>query len=84
MGLNCYEEIMRVMLMFIESHNVGKQVGFGYERKEYERWIQHGKDLDYNSRSDFERDHPHLWGIACFIDNVSNFFNPLKRFFGYA
>ena len=83
MGLQSYEEIMNIMLMFVEAHNAGKKVGIGVDRKEYEMWKSHQAAIDEYDRSEFQRNHPIILRVAEIWKSVSDRVRKIIAFLDY-
>ena len=81
LGLRCYEEIMTIMLMFIDMHNCGKKVGVGVPRSEYELWKSHQRDIDEYDRSNFQRNHPYAMIYAECYSVVISKIKSIIRFY---
>jgi len=81
LGLQCYEEIMKVLIFFLETHNKGKLIGMGASRKSYEKWRSHQKNIDEQDRSDFQRQHPYMLKMIPYFDSSGSLFDRVIAFF---
>ncbi len=84
LGLPHYEEIMRIMLLFLEMHNSGKKIGVGVSRPEYEAWQKYKSDHDAWSVSEFQHKHEALYAIAECLDWYGGLISKIKKFFGFS